>query len=375
MIILAFCLFCVSNTINSRKEYKNQAINDVAKRCAMAQVIKAPQLVLNSKTKDVQDTLNTIEQKFDIDVKTSFEKENIFQIPIYVANVKTEGKIDTLGRKNLSGIFKIDVSDFKGFVDMPKVYIEGTEIFPDSDGVYHVNISPKSNLLNYAVEYQLRGTQQISISISNVATKLRLVTNHTNPDFIGDFSPYNTEYLKDSFVGEWSVSKIAATGQGYRIFGVAFTNSVDNYRMVERCIKYGFLFIFLTYITFFVFEVKNRQYRIHPFQYGLIGVSLIIFYLLLLSLSEFYGFLLSYALAAFMTIALISGYSYFVVTKKQDKNFSILVAVFLFLIYLYLYMTVNMEQYALICGSFGLFFAILAIMYATRNVQWYSDKE
>ena len=76
-----------------------------------------------------------------------------------------------------------------------------------------------------------------------------------------------------------------------------------------------------------------------------------------------------------MTIALISGYSYFVVTKKQDKNFSILVAVFLFLIYLYLYMTVNMEQYALICGSFGLFFAILAIMYATRNVQWYSDKE
>lgn len=193
---------------------------------------------------------------------------------------------------------------------------------------------------------------------------------------IGYYLPFNTKYQANSFMGEWPVSKIAATSAGKEHdskLGVAFSNSVDNYRMVERCLNYGFLFIVLTFLTFFVFEIKNKKYKIHPLQYVLIGASLVIFYLLLLSMSEFYNFSVSYLIAVIMTILVIGGYSYFVITKKQNKKFPALDSLFLTIIYLYLYMTLNMEQYALLFGSFGLFFAILITMYATRNIQWYEN--
>ena len=154
-----------------------------------------------------------------------------------------------------------------------------------------------------------------------------------------------------------------------------FINTVDNYRMTERCVKYGFLFIALTFLAFFIYEITNKTNKhIHPFQYSLIGVSMLVFYLLLLSMSEFINFGVSYLLASVMTIALISFYTYFVLTKKEDKKFPLAVAGILALIYLYLYITVNLEELSLLAGSLGLFITIIIVMYATRNVEWYKEE-
>ena len=93
--------------------------------------------------------------------------------------------------------------------------------------------------------------------------------------------------------------------------------------MTERCVKYGFLFIALTFLAFFVYEIINKNNKhIHPFQYSLIGVSMLVFYLLLLSISEFIDFSYAYLTAAIMTIGLISFYTYFVLTNKEDKKIS-----------------------------------------------------
>lgn len=373
VILLSLSLLFIATTIKDRTNYKNQAINDVANRWAMAQIISPPLLTLK-KEKNVN--LNVVEQKYDITVETSTQKENIFEVPVYIANVKNEGYFNLAGRKNIEGTFVFSVKDFKGFIETPKLKINGQEIHPDNEGKFNLCINTNDDLLKYETEYRLKGTRQIEVDTSNIATYLKLSANYPSLDFIGSYSPFDTQYQANSFTGEWSVSKIAATSVGKENdskLGVAFSNSVDNYRMVERCLKYGFLFIALTFLTFFVFEIKNIEYKIHPLQYVLIGASLVIFYLLLLSMSEFYNFSVSYLIAVIMTILIIGGYSYFVITKKQDKKFPVLVSLFLTIIYLYLYMTLNMEQYALLFGSFGLFFAILITMYATRNIQWYEN--
>ena len=100
---------------------------------------------------------------------------------------------------------------------------------------------------------------------------------------------------------------------------------------------------------------------------------MLVFYLLLLSMSEFISFGISYLIASLMTIALISSYTYFVLVKRGDKKFPLAVAGILALIYLYLYVTVNLEELSLLAGSFGLFITIIITMYATRNVEWYKE--
>ncbi len=48
-----------------------------------------------------------------------------------------------------------------------------------------------------------------------------------------------------------------------------------------------------------------------------------------------------------------------------------LVGALLAVIYGYLYLTLRSEDYALLSGSFVLFAALAAAMYATRNVDWH----
>ena len=376
VVLLSISLMFVLGTIQDRTKFKLQAIDKVAQRWAMAQCIKPPKLILNG-AKDDQ-SLSVVEQKYDIQIENSTQKENIFTVPVYIANIKNEGMFNLQGKKDINGVINLSVTDFKGFVGNPKIKINGKEILPDEDGIYKVNLKTNEKLLKYELEYQLRGTQQIEVNTANIATYLKLVST-TTPTIIGKYSPFKTNVDAKSYTGEWSVSKLAATSSDKTalstVIGAYFVKKVDNYRAVERSVKYGFLFISLTFLTFFVFEVKNKRHKIHPFQYALIGISMVIFYLLLLSMSEFFNFTLSYLIAALMTIGLISGYTYFVLTKKDDKKFPTLIGGFLALIYGYLYMTINLEQYALLFGSFGLFFTILIVMYATRNIRWYTQSE
>ena len=199
------------------------------------------------------------------------------------------------------------------------------------------------------------------------------------PEYTGDFSPVEHKAKDGGYYTYWSVPEAAsATEDGYRTLAYTsnFINTVDVYRMTERCVKYGFLFIALTFLAFFVYEIINKNKRlIHPFQYSLIGISMLVFYLLLLSMSEFINFSFAYLTAAIMTIGLIVSYTYFVLTNKEDKKFPLAIGGILGVIYLYLYITINLEELSLLAGSFGLFFTIIAVMYATRNVEWYKENQ
>ncbi len=162
---------------------------------------------------------------------------------------------------------------------------------------------------------------------------------------------------------------LSAIELGDAAVGVRLIQTVDFYTKVIRAVKYAVLFIGLTFLTFFLFETLMAGLRIHPIQYGLVGLAMSIFYLLLLSLSEYYGFQWAYIVSTFATVGLITLYS--VAVLKARKRGLVMMGLLLAL-YAYLYVLLQKEEYALISGSFLLFGAVAVVMWVTRKIDWYS---
>lgn len=149
-------------------------------------------------------------------------------------------------------------------------------------------------------------------------------------------------------------------------FGVDLFLPVDAYQKTERSTKYGVLFLLLTFLTFFLYEVFSGL-SLHPMQYLLVGSALCLFYLLLLSISEHAPFGWAYLVAAIATVLLIGGYSAAVLRGRLR---ALLMTVVLGVLYGYLYVLLQLEDYALLLGAAGLFAILALVMYLTRRIDW-----
>jgi inner membrane protein len=226
----------------------------------------------------------------------------------------------------------------------------------------------------------LNGSENLMFVPVGKKTEVRLFSAWENPSFTGDFLPSSHEITPQGFKSLWQVSYLArsfpqkwqnnayAAPFGATVFGVNLLIPVDFYAKSERAVKYGILFIVLTFMTFFLFETLNPL-CLHPMQYLLVGVALCLFYLLLLSLSEHIGFTLAYLIAGAATIALISGYAS-AMLRSQRRGLFILAA--LTVLYFYLYILLHQQDYALLLGSLGLFLILAGVMYITRHVDWFA---
>ena len=152
------------------------------------------------------------------------------------------------------------------------------------------------------------------------------------------------------------------------LFGVALVPALDSYRYVERAIKYGILFLALVFTAFFLFEVRLLT-RVHPFQYTLVGAALCLFYLAILSLSEFIPFGWAYLAGSVAATTLIGFYSAWVLGGARRAW---LVAAGLAAIYAFLYVLLRQQEYSLLYGTGALFLALGVVMYATRRLDWYA---
>jgi len=151
-------------------------------------------------------------------------------------------------------------------------------------------------------------------------------------------------------------------------FGVNLVVPANQYQQSMRTSKYGFLVISLTFLVFVLFQSISKI-NIHPFQYLLIGLALTMFYTLLISISEHGGFLLAYLISSISVIALISWYSYSIL---KHIKFVLMIFLSLTTLYTFIYVIIQLENYALIVGSVGLFLILAAIMVASRKVDWKS---
>ncbi len=154
-------------------------------------------------------------------------------------------------------------------------------------------------------------------------------------------------------------------------FGVELLIPVDEYQKNMRSVKYAILTIALTFLIFFFVEVKNKI-RVHPFHYILVGLALVLFFSLLLSISEYLNFNLSYAIAAVATISAVGWYSRHIF---NNNKLSLLQSGILAFIYMFIFTIIQLQDYALLVGNIGLFVVLMIVMYISKKIDWYGVGE
>ena len=202
-----------------------------------------------------------------------------------------------------------------------------------------------------------------------------------HPQFTGSFLPVTREISQQGYQAVWKITSFASNitdkiskceyGMCNELFssefGVKHIEAVDVYLQSERSVKYGMLFIGLSFISFFIFEIIMRL-PIHPIQYTLVGIAIAIFYLLLISLSEHISFFFAYVIASLCCTGLLMFYLRYVLGGyKQALGFSVLLS----LLYAVLYVIISAEDLALVMGAFVTFTSLAIVMFATRNIDWY----
>ena len=242
--------------------------------------------------------------------------------------------------------------------------------------------------LVFRLALDLKGSQGIRFAPVGKQNRVALTSPWADPSFQGAFLPTDRTVAPDGFQASWEVSWYgrtypqASTDQANAqalsanvlqpsLFGVNFIAPVDAYRMVERGMKYGALFIALIFTAFFLFELLAHL-RIHTIQYTLVGAALCLFYLALLSLSEFILFPRAYWIGAVASTLLITLYAMSVLgTGKR----TVLMGGALLAIYGFLYGVLQLQDYSLLMGTAGLFIVLGIVMYATRNMERSAPRE
>jgi inner membrane protein len=238
--------------------------------------------------------------------------------------------------------------------------------------------------ITYSLGLSLQGTGALQVTPVGRESRVELASSWPHPSFVGEFSPRGREVSARGFSARWQTSFFATdlenlvnacqSSPGHpacaelaaRHFGVSFIDPVDQYLQSERATKYAFLFIGLTFAACFLLEALRRL-SVHPIQYGLVGLSLAVFFLLLLSLSEHLGFPLAYAVAAVACVSLIA---YYVAHVVGDRKIGVSFAGALGCVYALLYAILSAEDYSLLIGSLLVFGTLGAIMVLTREVDW-----
>ncbi len=370
----------------------------------------------------------------DTKLEPEIRSRGIFSAPVYRADVVLDGKFVHPDLSEL-GLLESDVrwaeaTVAMGFADIrninissgtlgsaPLTFVSGSPYWAVNNQGVHARtpLVPAWTSQDFSVSLGLTGSKGISFLPLGSNTKVSVSAPWGSPSFGGAYLPKTESIESDNFSANWEISALgrsysevwegsgatinlnsyeehsygfmgspttkpfAAFGSdsdvgrafGQSAFGVNLFREVTFYTLVSRTVKYAILFIALTFLAFYLFEVVSGT-RVHPFQYLLIGAALVLFYLLLLSFAEHLGFGASYLLSAIMTLGMVTAYSASVL-KARSRSW--MVAAILAVLYAYLYAILQLENYALLFGTLFLFIALAAVMRATRGIEWYKEVE
>lgn len=237
--------------------------------------------------------------------------------------------------------------------------------------------------LQLAGALELTGSERLSWVPVGGETQIEARADWPHPGFQGNYLPQAPEIDEHGFRAQWSVSRLssqahravqdcpvtqnACAGLYEAAFSVALVDPVDRYLKTDRAMKYALLFLVLVFGAVFFIEVL-KGVAVHPLQYGLSGLALAIFFLLLLALSEHLGFGPAYALAALACIGLIATYMGGVLgSRRRGLGFAGLLG----LLFGLLFGLLQSEDYALLIGALALFAALSTVMLLTRRLNWY----
>lgn len=391
--------------VNERYNTSREAEAEVEQMWSGAQRVIGPVVHIPSRDNQTPDVYLLPE---DFKVKGGLKSENrhrgSFDVTVYTADLNIDGSflIPSLSDYSESKYrldkaeMLISLSDFRGLTENIVFHLNGKDytMSSDKDGemgsVLRCSV-PIAELMgdsavDYSVRMPLKGSESIMFLPIGNSTSVELTSNCVTPSFQGNFLPVERTVSDSGFTATWKVlalnrdfaqsvtswSKYVSenahsVSYGDNEFGVIMRVPVMQYQQTTRTVKYAYLFIFLTFATVFFVE-HRRQTPIHPVQYLLIGVALLVFYTLLLSFSEHIPFVWSYAISMLMTITLITGYLAGILKIRKT---ALMVGGLLLALYIFIYVLLQLETYALLFGSLGIFVILAVLMYVSLKVRWY----
>jgi inner membrane protein len=340
---------------------------------------------------------------------TDYKARGLFKALVYDVTAKVTGRFDVPAEPALPGLSErtrvtwgtpfvsILISDTRGLSSAPRLTLDGQSLsfrngsglagIPDGIRADLAGVKPGSALtLPFSLSLSVRGTESLNFMPLAETTRVGLASAWPHPSFSGSFlpTPRDQEIGPEGFSARWEVTALAAKAPAAFVtaareakpceggcresFGVRLVEPVNIYSMADRALKYGFLFVALSFAAFFLFELIKRL-RIHPAQYLLVGLALALFFLLLLSLSEHVAFGLAYAIAAGASIALQGFYlSHVLGGWARGLSFAGLLGA----LFAALYGLLVSEDTALLMGSLLLFGLLALVMVITRRLDWYA---
>jgi inner membrane protein len=413
ILLLMIPNMLIQGLIFERKGLGSQTQRDIAASWGPSQKMMGPVLSIPYTTEFTTDdgkmtydhVLRVLPESLEIDVELNTEerKKSIYKAILYTANHNLNGYFNLPDEskfgKNLSKIHwndaKIDIG-FTSSASLDNIVnlkcnkvnykmesgASDSQLFPSAIHA-NIEIDPSTNRLSFDAEIGVNGSEAIKYLPLASNTQVTVNSNWDSPGFVGLPLPAKREISENGFVATWKSTeynrpfkdtwKDAEVQLSTRSesFGVDLVQTVGHYQKNMRSAKYALLIISLSFLVFFFFETLKGS-RIHPVQYIFIGLALSIFYSLLLSLSEHIGFDSAYLIAAGAVVGLISWYSKFMLS--QGNNVMIL-TIILGGLYTYIYILLQMEEFALLVGSIGLFMVLAISMYLSRNMDWYGSRK
>lgn len=425
-LVLLIPIGMISGLIAERQARRESTVEEIASKWGRTQHLTGPALVVPytvrwAETGSAGQTLSRSETRTAVflpdrvalhgKIHSETRQRGIFSVPVYRLDLQVEGEFARpdfaalgLGTAEIAwdrAHLAVGLSDARAIQqetavvwnDAPVAFLPGNGgLSESSPGIHAVldlstteparaDADPSAVRYRFAFPLQLNGSVAVYFAPFGKQTEVLLSADSGNPTFQGNWLPTERTITRDAFEARWSIPFLGRNfPQAWRDttpmqdsidaarFGVGFIEPVDHYRMAERSVKYASLFILLTFATIWLVEVLAGL-RVHPIQYLMLGGALCLFYLLELSLAEHIGFPIAYAVASLAIVSMITAYS---AVALQSRRRALVVGSGVALLYGYLYNLLDNEDYALLIGSLGLFAILAAIMYATRQVDWYT---
>jgi inner membrane protein len=419
-IVMLFPIAMIYSLIWERTARRDEAAREISSQWGGPQVVTGPILTVpfehvversEGRREIVRDHASYLPLALTVDASLTPEirKRGLFGVPVYRAALKLRGRFR---RPDLREIFtsggemrwsearlSLVLSDPRGIAGPVQMAFNGArqDVVPGlaDTSMGSAGISTTAPGLTdtgpaelpFEIVFELNGTRALEFLPTGNETTVAVQSAWAHPGFTGAPLPYSHTIDANGFRADW---RVPFFGRGFpaswrvntlnrerfaeafrsSAFGVTLVQPVDIYQQTTRAVKYAALFIVLTFVIAFLWEIIGGV-LVHPIQYVFIGFALCLFYLLLLAFSEHLAFDRAYLAAAGPTVVLISWYWRWVINARGR---AIVMLGALTTLYGYLYLLLQLEDYALLAGALGLFMMLGAVMFLTRRVDWFGLK-
>lgn len=412
ILLLLIPMSMVRSLIDEREQTAREAGEEVHQKWGGPQQVTGPVLTFSYDSKDAKGIVtrhqwHTLPESLDIrgSLDTEVRQRGIYEVVVYNTPLTLDSRFRLpdfakMGltpdeRSTLKGRLSVGISDPRGISEQITLTTDSGDTLtfdpgtPETGSLFSKGVSMAldtsyltahaDSLVHLPIQLRMRGSESLLFAPLGKSTTVELKSNCATPSFTGSFLPDTRAVTTDGFTATW---KTLDMNRNYpqslsgdfswqeeideSCFGVELLMPVQQYQKSMRSAKYAFLIIILTFVVSFFVEVIQKR-NIHPLQYLLVGLALCLFYTLLVALSEYTGFTAAYLIAAGMTVTLLTLYMQGVLRIRRT---ALTIGGLLTGLYAYIFVLIQLENYALLAGSIGLFVILSLIMYYSQKINW-----